>query len=160
MRDGTGRVDRGVGQRDADEVDEYQGQTDGQTAELAVGMAAVGDAEDDDQEHEGEDSFNDEGATSIDVPVVVATSGEVGTKVIGSEVASGNITTLGNSVNDSSSADGADDLCHPVDQHVFEAHATIGPNAKADSGIQVGTRDVANAVCHSHHGETESDSNA
>ena len=29
LRDGTGRVDGGVGQRDADEVDEHQGEADG-----------------------------------------------------------------------------------------------------------------------------------
>ena len=44
LRNGTGRVDRGVGQRDADEVDEHQSETDGQTTELAVGMTVVGDA--------------------------------------------------------------------------------------------------------------------
>jgi len=36
-----GGVDAGVGQRDADEEDENQGETDGQAAELAVGVAVI-----------------------------------------------------------------------------------------------------------------------
>ena len=94
LRDGTGGVHRGVGQRDADEVDEHQGQTDGEAGELTVGMAAVGDTEDDNQEHKGEDSLHDKGATSVDVPVVFATGSEVGAKVIGSEVAWVDVATL------------------------------------------------------------------
>ena len=50
LRDGTCRVDRGVGQRNRDQVDQGQGQTDSQTTESTVTMLAVGYTKDNHEE--------------------------------------------------------------------------------------------------------------
>ncbi len=55
----AGGVDRGVGDRDADEVDEREAEADGDGGE-ALGGALVGGAEDDEQEEGGEDDLDDE----------------------------------------------------------------------------------------------------
>ena len=158
----TGGVHRSVGQRDADEVDEHQGETDGQTAELAVGVATVGDAEDDHQEHEGQQAFNQESTASGDGLIArVGTAAsllEGLTKTIGSEDA-GSATADGipNHKQQSTSDDTADELGSPVAEHFLEAHAAIDENAKTDGGIEVGTRNVADAISHGDHGKAESD---
>ena len=143
-------------------MDEHQSETDGQTAEFAVGVAAVGDAEDDHQEHEGQQSFNEEGTAGGDGLVArVGTAAsllEGLAKTVGSEHASRTSASgFPNDEQQSTSDDTADELGNPVAKHLFKRHATIGPNAKADGGIQVGTRNVTNAVGHGHHSQTESD---
>ena len=140
----TGGVHRSVGQRDADEVDEHQGETDGQTAELAVGMATVGDAEDDHQEHEGQQSLNEEGTANGDGLVArfgtAASLLESFTKAVGSEDA-GSATADGipNHEEQSASDDTADELGSPVAEHFLKAHAAIDEDAKAYGRIQVST---------------------
>ena len=102
-------------------------------------MAAVGDTEDDHQEHEGQHALGDEGTKGVDVPVVGATIGEVLAVVVGGKVARLDVTAFHDGKNDGGSADGTNDLGAPIDEHLFQRHAAIGPNAEADGGIQVGT---------------------
>ncbi len=161
----TGGVDRSVGQRDADEVDEYQGKTDGQTTKLAVGVATVGDAEDDHQEHEGQQGFNEESTTSGNGLIArigtTASLLEGFTEAVGSENTSVTSTRgFPNEEKQSTSNDAADELGSPVAKHLLQRHAAIGPNAEADGGIKVCTRNVANAVGHGYNGQTEGDGNA
>ena len=154
----TGGVDAGVGQRDADEVDEHQGETDGQAAELAVGVAVVGDAEDDYQEDEGQQGLDQEGTAAADAQVVgiAGGGGELSAVAVGGENARG---TKAGGVPDaeqhSTGDDGADTLAHPVQQHVLQRHTTVDPHAERDGGIEVGAADVTHTVSHGNDSETE-----
>ena len=146
-------------------MDEHEGETDGQAAELAVGMAAVGDAEDDHKEHEGQQAFNEEctaGGNGEVARVGTAASLLEGfAKAIGCENASGaELGGIPNAEQQSTSDDTADELGSPVAQHFLETHAAVDENAKTDSRIKVSARDVADAISHGHHGQTEGDGNA
>ena len=143
-------------------MDEHQGETDGQTAELAVGVAAVGDAEDDHQEHEGQQALNEEGTTSGNG--LIARFGTAAgflegfAKAVGSENAGiASASGIPNHEEQSTGNDAADELGSPIAKHFFQAHATIGPHAEADGGIEVRARNVTDAVGHSHHSQTEGD---
>ena len=146
-------------------MDEHQSEADGQTAKLAVGVAAVSDAEDDHQEHKGQQSLNEEGAASGDGLVArVGTAAsllEGLAKAVGSEHARGASTRgFPNDEQQSASDDTADKLGNPVAKHFFQRHATISPNAEADGGVQVSTRNVADAISHGNHSQTKGDGNA
>ena len=53
-------------------MDESECETDGEASELAIFMTAVGDAKDDHQEHESEESLNEERAASAELEISVA----------------------------------------------------------------------------------------
>ena len=155
----AGGVDAGVGQRDADEVDEHQGETDGQAAELAVGVAVVGDAEDDHQEDEGQYSLDGEGAPRAHIEVALTGGSLEGLAVtVGGEHACG--TQMGSLVDaeqHSSGDDGADNLAHPVKEHVLERHTSVDPHTERYGWVEVGAAHMADAVGHGDDSETESD---
>ena len=139
-------------------MDEHQGETNGQTAELAVGMTAVGDTEDHHKEHEGQQSLNEE-STSHACGLIFAIAcslNEILSKTVGSENArfSGS-DGFPDHKQQGTGNDTADKLCKPIDQHLLKGHATIDKYTETDSRIQVSTRDVANTIGHSDHGETE-----
>ena len=104
--DGTGRVDGGTGQVDADQVHQHEGQTDGKTGEVARTDFAVRGSEDDEDEQEGSDDFHEERtarAAGIGDTVRAETAGQI---------RSGN--DLGEKEKDGTGDDGADDLTAPV----------------------------------------------
>ena len=123
-------------------MDEGEGETDGEASELAVVVTAVGNAKDDHQEDEGQKGFNQESTAAADSLVVsiAGSSLEFGTITVRSENASSTSTGgLPDAEQDSASDDSANELGCPVDEHFFATHAAIGPNAKADSRIEVCT---------------------
>ena len=61
--DGTGRVHGGTRQVDADQVDEDQGQTDGQAGQVARAFLRVGRTQDDEDEEERGDALDKERAS-------------------------------------------------------------------------------------------------
>ena len=143
-------------------MDEHEGETDGQTAELAVGMAAVSDTEDDHQEHEGQQGFNEEGTASGNGLIArfgTTTSLLEGfAKAVGSEDAGSTAAdSVPNHEEQSTSDDTADELGSPINEHFFKAHAAVDENAKANGRIQVSTRNVTDTISHGHHSETKGD---
>ena len=156
----AGGVDAGVGQRDADEVDEHQGETDGQAAELAVGVAVVGYAEDDHEEDEGEQSLDQEGTAHRDFQIVGVArgGGKVGAEAVGGEdTRRAQARGIPDDEQQSAGNDGTHALAEPIEEHVFQAHAAVDPHTERDSGVEVSTADVAHAVGHSNHSETKGD---
>src|SRR5208283_3791634 len=80
---GTGApswVHRGAGDGDADEVNEGEGEPNGQSGE-AFGSPRVGGPEDDDEEHEGQDHFGDEASLEV-VPLWAVLAIAVGGKAV------------------------------------------------------------------------------
>jgi len=151
-------VDAGVGQRDAHEVDEHQGETDGQAAELAVGVAVVGDAEDDHQEDEGQQGLDQEGAAHADAQIVgiAGGGGELSAVAVGGEdTRLAHAGGIPDAEQHSTGDDGADALAHPVEEHVLQRHTAIDPHAERDGGVQVGTADVPHTVSHGNDSEAE-----
>ena len=151
-------------------MDEHQGETDGETAELAVGMTAVGDAEDDHQEHEGQQSLNEESTPHVNGSIhrstcvrINGTSGflESSIKAVGCKHASVTITSgFPNHEQQSTGDDTTDKLSQPVNDHLFKGHATIDEDTETHGWVQVSTRDVTDAISHGYHGKTKSDSYA
>ena len=117
--DGTGRVDAGSGEVDADEVDKSQGETDDETGRfLDLGILA-GDIEDDIDKDEGEDDLKKQGAKD-------STHIEIST---GSEIASGSgIDAIHSShLQDAKENNGAEksthDLGHDIEDEFLECHS-------------------------------------
>ncbi len=101
----AGGVDRGVGDRDADEVDQREAEADGDGSE-AFGGALVGGAEDDEEEEGGEEHLDEEAGEER-----VVLGGVVGVAVGGESAGEGEGgVAAGDEVEDSGGADGAEDL--------------------------------------------------
>ena len=161
LADGAGGVDAGVGQRDGDQVDERQREADGQAGGLGV-AALVGGAEDHHQEDEGQHSLDGEGAPHTHVEVTLT-----GSSLEGLAVAVGGKDTCGTQAGglidaeqDGTGHDGADNLAHPVEQHIREFHAAVDPHAERDGGVEMGAAHMADAVGHSDHRQAEGDGHA
>lgn len=164
LADGAGGVDARVGQRDAHQVDERQREADGETGGLGV-ATLVGGAQDNHQEHECQHGLGGEGTPHGDVQVAAlhtAAGGlEVGPVAVGGEDARGaHAGRLVDAEQHGTGDDGADNLAHPVEQHLFETHASVDPHAETHGGVEVGAAHMADAVGHGDDGETEGDSHA
>ena len=139
--DGTGRVDRGAGEADAEEVDEDQAAADDDTGDLAV-VIFVGDAEDGEHEDEGEDDFDDEAnkeATDIAVSLEKVTAD--GVRANGGEV-------FGEEADDEGADEGADDLADDVAEEFLDGDLLGDEHREGDGRVDVAARDAADRVDH------------
>ena len=57
--DRAGRIDRSARDRDADNVNQHQRQTDGQSGQVSGAVSGIGGAQDHQHENEGKDGFGD-----------------------------------------------------------------------------------------------------
>ena len=142
-------------------MDEHQGETDGEATELTIGMTTVGDAEDDHQEDEGQQSLNEEGTPhrSLEIATSYVSGAEELTITISGEGAEGHIGGFGDHHQQATGDDTTDDLSDPIAKHLFQGHTTVHPHTETHCRIQVSARNVTDAVGHSDDCETEGDSN-
>ena len=155
--EGTGRVDGGAGEVDADEVHEDEGQTDGETGEVARTEFAVGGTQYHEHEDEGGDDLHEASAPDA-AGVSHAIAAETPHAV--SDAFSSRSHDVDERQQASTSKDTADELADPVDAGLFPGHTAGKRHREGDGGVDVATGDAADGVGHSDHGETESNSRA
>ena len=139
-------------------MDERQGETDGETAELAVFMTTVSDAEDNHQEHEGEKSLHEECSACCKLEVsVTSCCCELRTIAVGCENTSvAKTCSFPDDHKQCTCDDAAQNLCSPVNEHLFETHASVSPHAETHRRVEMSARDVTDAVSHSYNCQTKS----
>ena len=147
---GAGGVDRGVRDRDGDEVDEGEHQADGDRRE-ALRCPCVGRTEDDVEEHRGEQHLGDEhreqvvvtgGVLAVAVRRHVAGRLEPGTPPRDDEQGQPGEQAAGH-------------LGDDVGRHVLPLEALRDRDTDGDGRVEVGARDVSDGVRHRDHGEAE-----
>ena len=146
--DAAGGIHARAGVMDADQMNQDEGEADGQTCEVVGGTIGLrGGAEDD--EHEDVRQHN------LNYQAVDGTVGAgVGTRSRGDD--DGGIHT-DNAVEDSSCEDGTDDLSTDVTARVLGRDAAVEEDAQGDGGIDVAAADAADGVGHGDDAETEGD---
>ena len=162
LRDRTGRVNRGVGQRNRDEMDKGKCETNSQATESTVSMLGVGDTEDNHQEDECQNGFDSKSTNPIGMEVScceVCFAEEIAVAV-SSERTNLHAGRLSNAEEDSGCRNSAEDLCTPIVKHLFSTHATVNEDTKADSRVEVGTADMTDTISGRYDGQTESECNA
>ena len=144
--DGAGGIHAGAGVVDTHEVDENEGETDGQTGKVVGGTVGLrGGAEHYEHEDECQEAFNDETVQLAGSAGVGAGGGTLGqTRRGGYEQIEGG-----------SGEDGADDLAYDVTASVLTAHAAAEEHAEGDGGIDVASADAADGIGHGYYGKTE-----
>ena len=157
LRDRTSRVNRSVGQRNRDQVDEGQSQTDGETTESTVSVLAVRHAEDDHEEDKRQDALGCESTPNIrlEITCLYVSSGEEIAVAVSSERTDLHACRFSDTEEDSSRSDSAEDLCTPVAEHLFCGHTTVDKNTQADSRIEMCATNVAYSVSRSDDRQTE-----
>ena len=146
--DGTGGVDGSSGQPDAYEVYENQGETDGETCEVAGSYLGIRGAENDKDEEEGGDNLNEECS---------AYSACIG-YTIGSETA-GKVScgdNLGEEEKDGSCHDCTDNLATPVTNGILPAETAGEGYTEGDGRVDVASGDTSDRVSHCDNRKTES----
>ena len=150
--EGTGRVDGGAGQVDADEVNEDEGETDRQAGRLAGAQLRIRGAEDDEHEDEGGDELDEQrsaDASRVGYAVGAEAAGQVRSR-----------NDLGEEQQDGAGDDTADQLAAPVAAGVLPAHAAGERDGEGDGRVDVAAGDVSDRVRHGDDGQTESDGGA
>jgi len=150
----AGWVDRGVGDRDADQVDEGEAQADGDGGE-AFGGALVCAAEDDQQEEAGEDDFDEKAGEHG-----VAAGGVVAEAVCSESTEDEVWPAAGDDVEDSGGNDGSCYLGDDVGAKFRGGEALADDETDGDCGVEVAAGDVANGEGHSENCEPEGEGNA
>lgn len=146
----AGGVHTGAGVADADEVDEHEGETDGEAGEVVGGaVGLVGGTQHYEHEDAGEDNFSQQAAKDIDASLEVVGARAFKTLDIAYE-----------EPKQGAADEGADDLEEHIHAGVLAAHAASGPAAEGDGGIDVATADTADGVGHAYYGETEGEGRA
>ena len=150
-RDAAGRVDRGAGQIDADEVDEGEGEPDHDSRDLAVSCLFVGDVKDDVDEDEGQNDFGDqrpEDATGSQFT-------RIADRVVAGIASGGEASHLEDSKYQDRAEESADDLRANVDQEFLEGHALGEQAAKGDRGVDVAAADATDRIGHRNDGKAK-----
>ena len=147
--DGTGRVDGAVGHRNGGEVDEGEGEADGQTAE-SCGSLGRGGTEDHHQEDEGHHDFHHHTLTDVEHAEFKRVDLVAGQAFGGAE----------DEGEDTDADEGTDDLEEDVEDGVLAGNLAGHPHAEGDGGIDVATRDGSDGVGHHQDGETEGEGDA
>lgn len=156
LRNRTSRIDRGVRQRNRNEVDQSKGKTDSETGELTILMLAVGCTKDNHEEHESKHALDSECTTYVYVEITVAE--DISTPSISCEQ-TGFLATSGvDTEEDSSCCDSTYYLCAPVSEHLFAGHTAICPYAERYGRIEMSAGDMANAISHCYYGKAKRDS--
>ncbi|KAG1259587.1 hypothetical protein G6F65_015275 [Rhizopus arrhizus] len=151
---GAGRVHRGVGDRDADQVDQGQREADRQRRE-AGRCLAMGGPHDHDQEHRSEHHFAQESGCHAVAPGrqrAVAVAG----KCTGLAAINGEATGTGGDLQqDEARQQAAGDLGDDVGHQVLGREAATGPQTDADRRIEMRAGDVAERIGAGHHSQAE-----
>ena len=138
-------------------MDQGEGQTDRHTGE-ADGSQAVGGAQDDQQEDEGEHQLGEQSG-----PEAITTGG-VGTPAVGGQGIAATegeaFTTTGDAVDQATGGEGAQHLGHHVGQHLGTGELASRPEPEGHGGVDVASGDVTDRVGGSQQGETEGEGNA
>ena len=147
--DRAGRIDRGAGDVDADEMDGDQRQPDREAGE-AGRRERVGDAENADQEQERRHHFEDEGRDDIvfaeiaRAPAVLAEPAGPALRLAGQD-----------EIEHDRGDDRAENLGDPVADHVGHAHPAGDVDAEAHRRIDMAAGDRPDAIGHGDDGEAE-----
>ena len=162
LRDGTGRVDRGVGQRNRDQVDQGQGQTDSQTTESTVTMLAVGYAKDDHEEDKRQDALGSKSTPNIclEITTCYICSGEEISVTVCSKRTDLHVGGFSDTEEYSSCCDSTEDLCTPVAEHLFGGHSTVHKHTQTDSRIEVCAANMTDAISSCYDRQTECEGNS
>ena len=141
----AGGVDTGAGVADADEVDEHEAQTDGQSCKVVGGSVGLGGST---QHYEYEDAGED------DLSQQSAHHGNVSLQVVGSRaLQTGNIG--GEQCQQCRADECADALEDDVHAAILGIHASAQEAAESDGGIDVASGYSTDGVGHSHHSQSE-----
>lgn len=151
----TRGVDRGVGDGNADEMDEREGEPDRERGE-ASGRLAVGRAHDDEQEHHGQHEFGDRGGGKIVFArrmFAVAIGGEAAGEA---EIR----FAAGNQIKHAGCDDRADHLGDDIGRNLVRGKASARGEPHGHGGIEMAAGDVADGIGHGDDGKTESECDA
>lgn len=152
---GAGRVDRGVRDRDGDEVDEGQAQADGQGRE-PHGRVVVGHAKDDvDEKHRQQDLRAQHGHEGVAAGGVLAVA--VGGHVAGRIE---DVATAGDGPQGRAGEEATQDLGDDVARHVLPLEPLRDGHTDRHRRVEVSPRDVPQRVGHRYDCETEGESHA
>ena len=157
LRDRTCGVNRRVGQRNRDQVDQGQGQTDSQATKSTVSMLAVRHAEDNHQEDKRQDALGCESTPNIRLEITtcyICIAKELSITVRG-ESTDFHTCGFSDTKEDCSSSDSAEDLCTPVAEHLFGGHTTVDKHTEADRRIEVCTADMTDTISRRNDRQTE-----
>ena len=157
LRDRTSRVNRGVGQRNRDQVDEGQSQTDSQTTESTVSVLAVRYTKDHHEENKGQDTLGSESSPNISLQIAslyISCAEEISVSVSGKRT-DFHTSGFSDTEKDCSRSDSAEDLCTPVAEHLFRGHTTVHKDTQTNSRIQMCATNVAYSVSRSDDRQTE-----
>ena len=138
-------------------MDEDQGQTDGETGEVAGAELAVGGAENHEHEDEGGDDLHE--ASAPDAAGVSHAVAAETHHAFGDAFSTGR-HDVDESQQASTGKDTADELADPIDAGLFPGHTAGKRHREGDSRVDVATGDAADGVGHGDHGETECDGRA
>ena len=131
-------------------MNEDKAQTDSQTSEVvccAVGLCCS--TKNNENEHAGEENLGEQTtqcrncACAVCLQVVSACSLKT--------------SRCGESIEDSRTNNGSDNLEHDVHSGVLAAHTSTEEHTECDCRIDVATRDATDGVCHCHNSKTKSD---
>ena len=138
-------IDGGAGVADADEVNQYEAEADGQTSEVVGGTIGLGGStEYDEYEDAGEDNLSEQTTEHRDV----------GLKVVGTRsLHTGNISYEDGE--QGTADEGSDALEDDVHDTLLGVHTTSEDAAQRDGGVDVATGDAADGVGHSNDGQAE-----
>ena len=100
-------------------------------------MFVVGSTENNHEEDEGKNCLNNKCATAANLLVTCSTFEEL-TITISGESADLHTCSLNKTKEYSSCNDSANDLCAPVEKHLFPSHTTVAEYAKRNGRIQAG----------------------
>ena len=139
----AGGVHAGAGVADADEVNEHEGQTDGEACEVAGALLRVRGAEHNEDEHTCEDDLGQQTAYDADTVLKVVSASALETR-IGSE-----------QPQESRADEGTDDLEEHVEAGVLARDALREEAAQRDGWVDVATADAADGISHRNDGQTK-----
>jgi len=142
------RVDRGVGDRDADQVDQGQAEANGDRTEAGRGPL-VGGADDHEQEHQGHDHFRDESGLQR------VTARRMLAKSVGGQPALVSGDAAGDQTQHHAGNDGAQHLGNHVSRELGKFEAARHGKANRDGRVQVAAGNMPDGKSHRQHGQTK-----
>jgi hypothetical protein len=140
------RIDRGVGDRDQEEMNKRQAKPDGYPGK-SDRRAFRGGADDDVQEEEGRDDFTQEARQQT-----VFSGAEIAVAVGRKPFGNPSGFARGDHIEYRGRRDGAGHLCENVGKYVGALEAASGPEPNGNGTIEMPAGDVADRISHGQYG--------